>query len=353
VPPHKLDEGSTETGATTEVLAAYRIIREAGGLVIAAHVNSTHGVAMRNFPVWRPDQDRLHPGPEPRCMEVTDLDRSGRSTARFFNGSKPEYSRRMFCIQGSDAHRLDGGSAQPQAAGHRRTRHRAAARRADLRRVDGVLLRSKNFDRVRPAHPPDKPFDALEVVREEGNSLMQSFHESATDRSGKFSAILGDICAMANSAGGAVYVGCRTGKGKIKGLANPAQVEQQLRAEAIQERMTPQLDSQDRRVMSQNAKVLRVQTAKGLDIPYALDGNKFYVRDEAETDLAVRDEIVALVREALGLRQNTTNRRQPPLSRRPPNRSNAAADASKVRSATAAHPNTVRPNLLRQRPPPK
>ncbi|PJF45962.1 MAG: hypothetical protein CUN48_16225, partial [Candidatus Thermofonsia Clade 3 bacterium] len=33
---------------------------------------------------------------------------------------------------------------------------------------------------------------------------------------------------------------------------------------------------------------------------YALDDNKFYVRDEAETSLAVRDEIVALVREGLG-----------------------------------------------------
>jgi hypothetical protein len=64
--------------------------------------------------------------------------------------------------------------------------------------------------------------------------------------------------------------------------------------------MTPQLEVKIDVVMSQNAKVLRVQTAKGLDIPYALDGSKFYVRDEAETDLAVRDEIVALVREALG-----------------------------------------------------
>jgi hypothetical protein len=50
VPAAKLDEGSTETGATTDVITAYRMIREAGGLVIAAHANSTHGVAMRNFP---------------------------------------------------------------------------------------------------------------------------------------------------------------------------------------------------------------------------------------------------------------------------------------------------------------
>ena len=47
--------------------------------------------------------------------------------------------------------------------------------------------------------------------------------------------------------------------------------------------------------------MLRIQTPKGPDLPYALDDNKFYVRDEADTSLAVRDEIVALVREAFGL----------------------------------------------------
>jgi len=31
-----------------------------------------------------------------------------RSTASFFNGSRPQYSRRMHCIQGSDAHRITG-----------------------------------------------------------------------------------------------------------------------------------------------------------------------------------------------------------------------------------------------------
>jgi hypothetical protein len=35
---------------------------------------------------------------------------------------------------------------------------------------------------------------------------------------------------------------------------------------------------------------------RGEDPPYAVDDNKIYVRDEAETGLAVRDEIVQLVR---------------------------------------------------------
>jgi len=41
------------------------------------------------------------------ALEVTDLEnKSKHSTAAFFNGTKPEYPRRMHCIQGSDAHRL-------------------------------------------------------------------------------------------------------------------------------------------------------------------------------------------------------------------------------------------------------
>jgi hypothetical protein len=38
----------------------------------------------------------------------------------------------------------------------------------------------------------------------------------------------------------------------------------------------------------------------GDDPPYAVDDNKVYVRDEAETELAVRDEIVQLVRRTAG-----------------------------------------------------
>jgi hypothetical protein len=42
-------------------------------------------------------------------------------------------------------------------------------------------------------------------------------------------------------------------------------------------------------------KIIRILIPRGDDPPYALDDNKIYVRDEAETGLAVRDEIVNLV----------------------------------------------------------
>jgi hypothetical protein len=42
-------------------------------------------------------------------------------------------------------------------------------------------------------------------------------------------------------------------------------------------------------------KILRVLIPRGDDPPYAVDDNKIYIRSEAETGLAVRDEIVGLV----------------------------------------------------------
>ena len=298
VPAGKLDIGSTETGATTDVLTAYRIIHEAGGLVIAAHANSTHGVAMRNFPFGGQTKIAYTQDPNLDALEVTDLDRPGRSTARFFNGSKSEYPRRMHCLQGSDAHRLKMDLRNPKRLG---IGDRATELLLDEPTFDALaaLLRSKQFDRVRPAQPADKPFDPLDVVREEGPTLVQSFHESAVQRGGKLDAILADVCAFANTAGGVVYIGAKPGKGKFRGLTAPSQTEQDIR-KSLDERMTPRLEVKIETVQSGSAKVLRVQVPKGLDIPYALDDNKFYVRDEAETSLAVRDEIVALVREALG-----------------------------------------------------
>lgn len=298
VPPGKLDVGSTETGATTDVLTAYRIIREAGGIVIAAHANSTHGVAMRNFPFGGQTKIAYTQDPNLDALEVTDLDRGGRSTARFFSGIKAEYPRRMHCLQGSDAHRLVMDPKNPKRLGVGERATELLLEEASFAAL-AALLRSRQFDSVRPARPADLPFDPLDVVREEGPSLVQSFHESASDRSGKLGTVLNDICAFANTAGGAVYLGCRAGKGKIKGIENPAQLEQQIRA-ALDQRLTPRLEVRFDVVQSQTARVLRVQVPKGPDLPYALDDYKFYVRDEAETSLAVRDEIVALIREAFG-----------------------------------------------------
>ncbi|MBI5350272.1 MAG: PHP domain-containing protein, partial [Chloroflexi bacterium] len=107
VPSDQLDRGSSTVGATADVLTAYKTIDEAGGLVIAAHVNSSNGVAMRGLNFGGQTKIAYTQDPPLHALEVTDFDQKGRrTTASFFNGSKPEYPRRMHCIHGSDAHRL-------------------------------------------------------------------------------------------------------------------------------------------------------------------------------------------------------------------------------------------------------
>jgi len=112
IPSEKLDEGSVTVGASVDVLTAYKSIDEAGGMAIAAHANSNNGVAMRRFPFGGQTKIAYTQDPHLISIEVTDLEKKGRhSTASFFSGNKPEYPRRMHCIQGSDAHLLIKKSA--------------------------------------------------------------------------------------------------------------------------------------------------------------------------------------------------------------------------------------------------
>src|SRR5438128_6563242 len=59
--------------------------------------------------------------------------------------------------------------------------------------------------------------------------------------------------------------------------------------------MTPPLEVEIDAQETAGKAVIRLQVPRGDDPPYAIDDNKIYVRDEAETTLAVRDEIVRLV----------------------------------------------------------
>jgi hypothetical protein len=64
----------------------------------------------------------------------------------------------------------------------------------------------------------------------------------------------------------------------------------------IRTRISPPLECQVDTAKTRGKTILRALVPRGEDPPYAVDDNKVYVRDEAETELAVRDEIVQLVR---------------------------------------------------------
>src|SRR3990170_560530 len=296
VPAETLDSGSSNIGATSDVLTAYRSINEAGGLVIAAHANSSNGVAMRGFNFGGQTKIAYTQDPHLHALEVTDLDpRSHSRTAAFFNGTKPEYPRRMHCIQGSDAHRLrsDPGNKRNLGVGDRATEAQVDDISFEALRD---LFQSHDFARTRPHWPAaEEAFDFIRQAQEEGPSINQVFHESMSQRGGRLYAVIADVCALANTNGGTLYIGLDADPSKPPpGVANAESAARALEKE-IRSRISPPLACQVDAQETRGKRVLRVLVPRGPDPPYAVDDNKIYVRDEAETELAVRDEIVQLI----------------------------------------------------------
>ncbi|MBM4429525.1 MAG: transcriptional regulator [Chloroflexi bacterium] len=295
IPADKLDLGSMEVGATVDVLTAYRTIAQAGGLVIAAHVNSTHGVAMRGYDFGGQTKIAYTQDPDLHALEVTDLEQTGRrTTASFYDGSKPEYPRRMHCIQGSDAHRLDRDPQDEHVLGIGDRVTEILLPEVTFEAIREVLLGS-DFTRTRPYRPREQAFDYVRVALDVGPSIVQSFHERMGRRGGHLVAILRDVVAFANTNGGTIYIGVGSKpKSPVVGVDHPEEASRMLLAE-ITRAVVPPLAVDIDALKTQGKNVLRVTVRKGENAPYALHGVEIYVRQESETSRAMRDEIVQLV----------------------------------------------------------
>ncbi len=296
IPADQLDKGSVTVGASADVLAAYEKINAAGGLAIAAHANSTNGVAMRGFRFGGQTKIAYTQDPNLHALEVTDLDRKGRhSTAGFFSGTKPEYPRRMHCIQGSDAHRVENDSDRRKnlGVGDRATDVRLA--NLSFEALKSLFL-GNDFARTRPhRHKAEAAFDFIQAASEEGANIVQDFHESMTVRGGKLYAVIADVCAFANTNGGTIYIGMnRNPQRGIGGVASISQEISRLEKE-ISDRISPELTCSIDAHKFRSKDIIRVLVPRGDDPPYAVDDSKIYLRTESETGMAVRDEIVEMV----------------------------------------------------------
>jgi hypothetical protein len=203
------------------------------------------------------------------ALEVTDLDRRGRrTTARFFDGSKPEYPRPMRCVQGSDAHRAtrDPRNGKNPGIGERITE--VLLPELTYEALYEVFS-GNDFARTRPYRgTTTTPYDHVLGARQEGVSLVQDFHESMAKRGGLLYGIISDICAFSNTNGGTLYIGVSANpKVKPIGVTNISQAVEQLTAE-IHKRITPPVK-------------VSIDTLKTEGVPII--------------SLAVRDEIVQLV----------------------------------------------------------
>lgn len=296
IPSDQLDDGSQTVGATSDVLSVYKMINQHGGLVIAAHANSSNGVAMRGFNFGGQTKIAYTQDFNLHALEVTDLEQKGpRTTAAFFNGTKPEYPRRMHCIQGSDSHRVTMDSSRKKVLG-------IGDRATDVLLPELTfesllaLFTSNDFSRTRPHRHQEEPvYDFIQTALEDGANIIQDFHENMTIRGGKLYAVLADVCAFANTNGGTLYIGVTAdAKKPAIGVSDAEQGIRSLEKE-INNRISPPLHCQIDIHPFRGKNIVRILVPRGDDSPYAVDDNKIYVRDEAETGLAVRDEIVNLV----------------------------------------------------------
>ncbi|MGI8686984.1 MAG: RNA-binding domain-containing protein [Thermomicrobiales bacterium] len=320
VPEEQMEMGSGQVSATADVLTAYEVIHESGGLVIPAHVDAAHGVAMQGFRFGGPTKIAYTQSEYLHALEVTDLDdMTRRATASFFNGSKPEYPRRMHCIQGSDAHRLSREGAHRETdlgIGDRATEVLLPERSfAALK----ALFLSDEFTRIRPYQPMSAtPFDLVQAAREQGPSIVQSFHEQVRSQRSRYRPITKDIVAFANTNGGTIYVGVTANPTHpVAGVPNAEEAARGL-SDAIARSVVPKLDVQIEVASSAGKPVLIVTVPKGDNTPYATDAGQVFVRQESETVVALRDEIVQLVRNV------------------------GSSDASSVAAASSTEPERIR-----------
>jgi PHP family Zn ribbon phosphoesterase len=307
--------GSGEVGATTDVLRAYEILDEAGAIVIGAHVNSTHGIAMQGLRFGGQTKIAYTQDPHLHALEVTDLIVNGhrRSTARFFSGIKAEYPRRMHCIQGSDAHRLERDPARETnlGIGDRATE-------VELPTVSFAALRalffSDEFDRTRPYLGGTEAVEVFREARAEGNTAEQAFHENLTTKRTGLSHVLRDIVALANTGGGTVYVGASAfEKRPLVGVADPTAAGEELAAELARQ-VTPPLTVATEVLPADGKEILVVRVPVGAEKPYALAPGNIFVREDGESVPASRDQIVEMVRDARAQAEPATT---PPAARLP------------------------------------
>lgn len=301
LPFEAIESGLTEVGASADVLTAYRAIREVGGICIAAHVNAAHGVAMRNIDFGGQTRIAYTQDHNLHALEVTDLSKHGRyATQSFFDGSKPEYPRRMRCIQGSDAHRLDSQADRRGKVINFGVGERATELRLRDQSFESLieLFESADFASSRPYVPGEKPEDDVQAARVQGANLVQAFYDAPTQGGVLRYNVLADICAFANTHGGTLYLGMGTEMFRLpSGIDDPQALVEQI-TRALDLMLSPALHLVIDTPVTQGKQIVRVQVPRGSTRPYALENNKIYIRTSTESILASRDQIVALVIES-------------------------------------------------------
>lgn len=310
VPADVIKQGTCSIPDTRHVTDAYDAIARAGGLVIAAHVNGPNGVITESLRMGTSGQSRIAATQHMALHALefvnyyTDHDKFTSPT--FYNGKTDHYDRRMFCIQGSDAHRL---RRLPDNEVHVMHRHGIGDRYVELLLPDNsfealkALFSSQTFERVRVPKRDQKQWelDALRFGATSERQILRRGDGSLAEEASLWQ----DVAALANAGGGVLVLGCEPG-GQVLGVSRPDRV-----SEAIRQSVLENLDQQpyiSLELMNYEGRdIVRVEVkADGLP-PYVGRDGIIYVRRDNETVGANRAEIMQLCRRALAEGGNLTN----------------------------------------------
>jgi hypothetical protein len=301
VPPDLLKLGACAVPDTRHVTDAYDIIHRAGGMVIAAHANGPNGVITETLRMGTSGQARIAATQHQalHALEFVNFytDHEKFTSPGFYNGKTEHYERRMFCIQGSDAHRLRRTNVGDGNAWHR---HGIGDRYVELLLPDHsfasfhALFASPDFDRVRVPKRDQKQWE-IDTLRSGQPSERQVLRAGTA---ATLDTLWRDVMALANMGGGILIVGIEEEGAGVIGVARPEQVSEQLRRQ-VQEQITPLPYLTMELMHYEGRDLIRVEVRAPDHPPYMARDGVTYVRRDGETVAADRGEIIQLCRRAI------------------------------------------------------
>ncbi|HEX6292886.1 MAG TPA: ATP-binding protein [Herpetosiphonaceae bacterium] len=300
VAPDKLKAGTTSVPDTEHVTDSYEIIARAGGIVIAAHANGPAGVITETLRMGTSGQSRIAATQSPflNALEFINFytDHGTFTNPAFYNGKTEHYERAMFCIQGSDAHRVRRAPSGTDATHKHGIGDRyfeallPEASFAALRE----LFQTQNFDHLRVPKRDQKQWE-IDQLRF-GHSTERQILRSVTD---SIDLLVRDIAALSNTGGGTLVIGAiESAPGEVQGVARPEQVAAHLRS-AVEQQIEPVPTLSLELLRYEGQDVIRVEVSATQLPPYVTREGAIYVRRNAQSVPATRGEIVQLARRAL------------------------------------------------------
>jgi hypothetical protein len=226
----------------------------------------------------------------------------------------------MFCVQGSDAHRLIRESEKSKDLGLGDRITEILLPEISFAAIKAVF-EGNDFNKVRPFQATESKLAQVLTARDEGDSRTQVFHERLGKSRRRTNAIYKDVVALANTDGGEVFVGLSSSpKAEIVGVPRVKTAADQLR-EDFSRFITPEPPITIEMLSAHDRDLLVVTVSSGTEKPYALTSGEIYVRDGANTTIANRDQIVEMVRSVMEVRGAPTEAvavTEPPSARDTP-----------------------------------